>query len=64
MTLVISHLKFELNVVSNVRVLPHQELNTERELAIPQLFMKLILRVFCELLRVQVGRVRALITRC
>ena len=64
MTLVIGHLKFELNVITNVRILPHQELNTERELTISELFMELILRVFCELLRVQVGRARALITRC
>ena len=64
MTLVIGHLQFELNVISNVGILPHQEFNTERKLTISELFMELILKVLSKLLRVQVGRVRALITRC
>lgn len=48
MTFMIGDLQFELDVIANIGVLPHQELNTERELAISQLFMKCVVRILCE----------------
>ena len=41
-TLTISDLHLKLDVVSNVTVLPHQELDRERELLGNQLLMKLV----------------------
>ena len=48
MALMVGHLDFELHIVAEVGVLPHQELGSDRVLADSQLLMKLVLRVFCK----------------
>ena len=44
-TLVVCHLDLELNVVANVGVLPHEELDTDRQLSRSDLLVQLTFRV-------------------
>lgn len=49
MSFVIGNLDFELNVVADIRVLPHEEFAANRQLTCSNFFMKRIICVFCKM---------------
>ena len=48
MSFMISDLDLELYVVTDVRILPHEEFYTDWELCSSNLIMQLVLYIFCE----------------